>query len=379
MVTTCHPLEVLARTRPFQSMTPRARADLLRQGALVSFEPGERIVQQGVPAGGLYVIISGQAGVLQQGNASGASLPLAVLGPGELAGELSALDARPPLASVEALESVTALYLPRPTLTAFLAKEPEFARELAVALAGRLRAVTGLYAETRDAAAEASEGAQGYAALMLQGRDAERRRIAHELHDTVVQDLAALLHRLELLDAALPKRSVEVEAALEEARILARHAQAELRALSRGLRAGVPATEGLAGALRLLAEDLAQYLPGAKVMCEVEGDELALTPEAEVTVLRVAQEALNNIRKHAPGATLVTVDLIYGERGVTLTIEDNGPGFDLADGASLVQAGHLGLAGMRQRAALVGGRLTVTAERGDGTCVRLTVPGRDVR
>ena len=97
-----------------------------------------------------------------------------------------------------------------------------------------------------------------------------------------------------------------------------------------------------------------------------------MPPETEREFLRVAEEAIHNVKKHA-GAKHLSVELEYGTEQIALTVRDDGRGFAASNGAES-PPGHYGLTGMRERAAIIGGRLEVTSELGGGTTVRLQIP-----
>jgi signal transduction histidine kinase len=220
-----------------------------------------------------------------------------------------------------------------------------------------------------------------YALRVLQGQEDERLRISHELHDETVQDLVALTKRIELSVDALDEDPAVAKERLREVADLAQKALVEVRRISHHLRPFALEDLGLAPALQALARDLAQQLPNAQVHCEVVGKEARLPHELELTVFRIAQEALNNVRRHAKTATRVNIALIFEDWGIMLMVEDDGIGFELAARETLMSAGHLGLTGMIERAQLFGGELNIASEPGEGTTVSLRLPwasGTDV-
>ncbi len=195
---------------------------------------------------------------------------------------------------------------------------------------------------------------------------AERNRMAREIHDTLTQDFVGTSVQLDIVAQML--RRGKVEAALEQVvktRRLVTEGLDEARRSIWELRTG-GVEDGLPLRLRRLVEREEWTEIGAKV--KVGGAVRALDPMVEREVLRVAQEALQNVKRHAR-ATETTVDLHYSDEAVLLTIEDNGVGFRMED----VPAGHFGLMGMKERAAVVDGELSVVSELGRGTTVRLRV------
>lgn len=215
-----------------------------------------------------------------------------------------------------------------------------------------------------------------YAIQVLQGQEEERRRISRELHDETVQDLVGLVQRIELYRGALEQNPETARRRLDDLQSLAEQAVADVRRMSNDLRPSILEDLGLSAALQALSDELAHDLPQARAHCEIVGDERRLAPELELTVFRVVQEALNNVRKHARSATQVHVTLYFESWGVLVTIEDDGPGLQTLDVHALAREGHLGLAGMIERAQLFGGEIDITAAPGEGTTISLQVADR---
>jgi two-component system sensor histidine kinase UhpB len=198
-------------------------------------------------------------------------------------------------------------------------------------------------------------------AKALAAQEAERHRIAQELHDEVGQNLTVVLLGLKQAETRAP---ADLAADLALLRESAREGLDDVRRVARQLRPGVLDDLGLASALASLASDFAQH-SGASVRRVVTPGLPALPHEAELVVYRVAQEALTNAARHAD-ARDVELSLTRAGDRVVLVVADDGRGFDTrCDGA--------GLRGMRERARLVAGDLTVTSSPA-GTTVRLEVP-----
>jgi two-component system sensor histidine kinase UhpB len=209
---------------------------------------------------------------------------------------------------------------------------------------------------------EAERRRAGSAALHAQ--EEERARVARDLHDEVNQSLTGLLLRLEAAREAAPP---ELEGELAETRALANQAMTELLSLARQLRPTALDDLGLAAAIGGQVEQLARGEIEARLA--VEGDFSDLGDDAQLVVYRVAQEALNNAARHS-GAKRVEVLLRRSEDGgVVLDVVDDGRGFAFDESES-----GLGIGGMRERALLVGGELTIESRPGAGTTVRLHVP-----
>jgi two-component system, NarL family, sensor histidine kinase UhpB len=196
----------------------------------------------------------------------------------------------------------------------------------------------------------------------LQAQEQERTRVARDLHDEVNQSLTGLLLRLEAVREAAPP---ELEAELARTKALANQAMRELLSLARQLRPTALDDLGLVAALAGQVDQVADG--GVAASLEEEGDFSDLGGDVQLVIYRVAQEALSNAARHSD-AGRVDVAMRRSERGVELTVSDDGRGF-----AFEKAEGGLGIAGMRERALLVGGELTIESRPGEGTTVRLRI------
>ncbi len=209
---------------------------------------------------------------------------------------------------------------------------------------------------------EAERRRAGSAALHAQ--EEERARVARDLHDEVNQSLTGLLLRLEAAREAAPP---ELEGEIADTKALANQAMTELLSLARQLRPTALDDLGLAAAIGGQVERLGRG--EIETSLAVEGDFSDLGDDAQLVVYRVAQEALNNAARHS-GAGRVEVRLRRDEDGVVvLEVADDGRGFAFDESER-----GLGIGGMRERALLVGGDLTIESRPGAGTTVRLEVP-----
>jgi two-component system sensor histidine kinase UhpB len=204
----------------------------------------------------------------------------------------------------------------------------------------------------------------------LAAQEEERARVARDLHDEVNQSLTALLLRLE---AARVKAPAELAHELAETKALANRAMEELLMLARQLRPTALDDLGLKAALAGHVKELGRQA-GMNVSFDADGDFSALPPDVQLVVYRVAQEALSNAARHS-GAETVRVRLLReesqaGDR-VELTVGDDGSGFTFDQATR-----GLGIAGMRERALLVGGDIEVESRPNVGTRVTLRVPLR---
>lgn len=230
-------------------------------------------------------------------------------------------------------------------------------RRLAEAMPGPGGALARSYNAMVDRL-ETEQGASSARALAAQ--EAERHRIAQELHDEVGQSLTVVLLGLKRVADRAP---ADLEEDLQLIRDTARASLDDVRRVARQLRPGVLEDLGLHSALAALTTDFGVH--GGAVSRRIAPGLPSLSADIELVVYRVAQEALTNAARHASAST---VELTLGKVGdrVLLEVTDDGVGYAGEPGA--------GVRGMADRAALVGGDLTVTGTPGKGTVVRLSVP-----
>jgi len=191
----------------------------------------------------------------------------------------------------------------------------------------------------------------------------ERDRIARELHDSLAQVLGQIHLQLRGLEARTDGAAISGD--LAELADVADEAFRDVRETILGLRESIPSDGGLEAALRAY---LAKYERQTGIAAHLDCDGLAgraLSPKAEVQLLRVVQEALTNVRKHA-GATLVRVELKERDGTPVLSVIDDGTGFDPTSVGPALMSGF-GLRSMRERVELLGGTLDVQTAPGDGT------------
>jgi signal transduction histidine kinase len=204
-------------------------------------------------------------------------------------------------------------------------------------------------------------------ARLFTAQEEERRRVAIDVHDGVAQTAAAAHQRLESLAAGYRPRSPQRRRDLQRTRELARRTVVEARRIIAGLRPTVLDDFGLAPALQQSADQL--RADGWDVSCDLTPPRGRLAPLVETALYRVAQEALANARKHAR-ATHIQISLGQTDHTVRLMIADDGVGFERNGLRCAGVAGeHVGLAGMHERLALIGGGLVVASKPGGGTRV----------
>lgn len=232
--------------------------------------------------------------------------------------------------------------------------------------------VLGLLAELArrlDEAQQQRERLRQLSAQAMRAQEEERKRVARELHDDTAQALTALLVKLRALERGVRDEGQRRE--LEELRGLVAHTLEGVRRLAVDLRPSTLDDLGLPAATMAYAQQFARIW-GLPVHLRVDRLEGRLAPDVELALYRVLQEALANVAKHA-GASQAWVSLRRGRSDLALKVRDDGRGFDVAAVLRERERG-LGLFGMQERMALVGGSLSVRSRPGAGTEVVARVP-----
>jgi signal transduction histidine kinase/ligand-binding sensor domain-containing protein len=209
--------------------------------------------------------------------------------------------------------------------------------------------------------------------MTLEVQEAERTRIARDLHDTLLQSFHAILLRFQTVSYLLP--AGEAKQRLDIAIDQAEDAITEGRDAVQALRSSTVETNDLAGAIKTIAEELAANGSDhvAAFHIDVEGRPRTLNPILRGEVCRIAGEALRNAFRHAQ-ARRIEVQIGYDDRNFRLRVQDDGVGMDPKVLGGDGRTGHFGLRGMHERATLVSGKLTLRSEAGTGTEIELSVP-----
>ena len=223
-----------------------------------------------------------------------------------------------------------------------------------------------------DVTEERSEGrrAQRYSQLVTRAEEDQKRRLARELHDEPLQLFLLLARRLQAL-GEVPGVPAAVADGLGEARVQSLEAAQRLRTLARGLRPPTLDQLGLVAAISSLVADIEEE-GSPMVELHVAGPEARLLPEVELGAFRIVQEAIRNSLRHAR-AQRIDVVVEFRPDELTLRVSDDGRGFD-AEKVNEVDAEHLGLLGMRERARLLGGHLEVRTGDARGTTTLAVIP-----
>jgi signal transduction histidine kinase len=218
------------------------------------------------------------------------------------------------------------------------------------------------------------EAFQGISRRLLDVRDEEQRRMARELHDSVAQDLAAMVMMVGQIEDGLPSKSPEQARTLETTLDLANKCAQEVRTMSYLLHPPLLDQLGLVPALRAYVDGFAKR-SGIRVTMEVKPDFERMPADVELTLFRIVQECLGNIHRHAHSAT-AHVTLGQSAGTVLLKVRDEGGGIPQDTLAAMQQhrsCGGVGVAGMQERLHLLKGTFQVESGPG-GTTVQATIP-----
>ena len=214
---------------------------------------------------------------------------------------------------------------------------------------------------------------QQYAKKITQVQEEERKRIAYELHDDTAQYLSILKMQIGALAESAEIQSPKVKQQLQYLEKDANRAFNDVRRYSHELRPTTLEHQGLVGALEQIADDY-NKLGQLSAAVYIEGMEPELSEEVKLGFFRIAQEALNNTRKHSR-ASQVDIDLRFSHKQVRMMVRDNGSGFDTKQALKKSGSqGSLGLMSMRERASLIGAKLSIESKPGNGTTVRVDWP-----
>jgi len=207
---------------------------------------------------------------------------------------------------------------------------------------------------------------------VISAQEDERHALARELHDETAQTLAAISIALDRARDEMDSGSETALGQIRAAKEIASRLLDDTRRLILGLRPSVLDDMGLGAAISWFADSTLTPL-GVEVDLDLQPGQ-RLPSHLETSLFRVAQEAVNNVAKHA-GASRARIELRSGEGWTTMVVEDDGRGFAVDDAlARAPGAGSVGLAGMQERVALLGGRIAIESRRGRGTRVEVTVP-----
>ena len=227
--------------------------------------------------------------------------------------------------------------------------------------------------EVADQLGRMQENLRFYLQQVTKAQEEERKRISHELHDETIQALVVLSRRLDTIASDKEGLPEEHRHNLEEIWQQTNDVIREIRRLSQDLRPAALDRLGLVPALEWLASETTEY-SGVRIGISVLGERRRLPEEVELVLFRVTQEALRNVWRHS-SASAAEIKVDFEKELVRIAVSDNGKGFKLPEKmVDYARDGKLGLAGMQERAQLIGGTLQVSSKEGKGTDVIIELP-----
>lgn len=217
----------------------------------------------------------------------------------------------------------------------------------------------------------AQRSLRDYIGVITDAQEEERRRLARELHDDTLQSIIGLKQRVQLAQKNAPDEASQ--RSLQELESIAEQSIENLRRMTRALRPAYLEDLGLVTALEMLARET-EAASNVKVTFQKQGNEKRLSAPVELALYRMAQEALNNVTRHAQ-AFKVMLGINFDRDKIVLQVIDNGIGFEAPNTpADFAPSGHFGLLGMYERADLIGARLTIHTKPGEGTHLTIQLP-----
>jgi PAS domain S-box-containing protein len=236
--------------------------------------------------------------------------------------------------------------------------------------AGRPEAMMAVYRDISDRkrAEEALREEQESLRRLLQASDRERELITYDIHDGVAQQLLGALLHLEAVSKRESDLAEDVKGQFDAGLGALRRASAEARSLMNRMRTPVLQRFGIRPAIADFIDQFTDRPDAPEIIYRCEADFGRLEPVLENTIFRVAQEAITNACVHS-NADLVRVSLTQQNEEVTMEVQDDGIGFDVAE-----KKNRFGLHGIRERVRLLGKALAIESEPGRGTCIRATFP-----
>jgi signal transduction histidine kinase len=233
-------------------------------------------------------------------------------------------------------------------------------------------AVFGWYSRFMARLEQQRRAQEAFARQLIISQENERKRIAGELHDGLGQDLLLIKNRLGLL-VGNAEHSPEVAVQLAEITSSASRAIADVRSISQALRPSALEQVGITRAIEWMVTQVSQATP-ARFSTELDTIDGLLPPETEINLYRIVQEALNNAVKHSR-ASEVIVQVKREPAGLFVSVFDDGQGFDSQPTpVEKTTRDGFGLAGMKERAKVLGGRLDIHSAPGKGTRLVVTIP-----
>jgi signal transduction histidine kinase len=206
---------------------------------------------------------------------------------------------------------------------------------------------------------------------LIESQEAERKRIAAELHDGLGQELLLIKNRLQMINAE-SEQPVMIRNQVEEISKTTSRAIADMRAISAALRPSALEHIGLTKAIEWMVEQV-ETTSKMKVEKSLENIDGLLRAEQEIHLFRIVQEGLNNVIKHS-SASEATLEIARQAQGIEMSLFDNGRGFDVKQISPSPGGAGLGLTGLAERARVLGGTLDILSAPGRGTRLTVLIP-----
>jgi len=211
-------------------------------------------------------------------------------------------------------------------------------------------------------------------ARLFHSQEEERKRIARELHDEAGQALTGINFSLEIIEKGIPDHLKEIRDHVSHIKKQINRTYQEMRHMSYKLHPAILSDLGLEPALESYLSGITKYR-GLEIDFRMVGFKKRLDPETETVLYRISQEAVTNMLKHS-GATNFKLSIIKGYPRIIFLAQDDGFGFDAGTFDETKQA--LGLLGMRERAAMLGGTFSMRSSPGKGTRIRIEIPVKEM-
>jgi len=246
-------------------------------------------------------------------------------------------------------------------------KAEKLVSSVGVALDYLLKNIEGINSKIEEIEARGSLGLR-----IIKAQEEERRRVAREIHDGPAQSMANIVLRAEFCERLLDKDIILARKEIGQLKELVRNSLKDVRKIIYDLRPMALDDLGLIPALKRYIEDFSERF---KIMVKFQPSEThsRLPNTIEVTTFRVIQEALQNVQKHS-GATEVVINLLITQWQLSLTIGDNGKGFQLKDIFANSNREGYGILGMKERVELLEGQFDIQSEIGKGTEIKIVIP-----
>lgn len=351
------------KTPLFANLSPNELKEIKKRLKKKTYPAGSLIFREDEPGDTLYIIEKGRVRITKTSFKDKDKI-LAVLKPGDFFGEMAILDEELRSATAQAEEEVRLLIAERKVIENLIRKNPKITLEMSRVLVRRLREA--------DRQISRMERREEMHNRILEAQEAERKRIARDIHDGPAQGLANLTMKAQLCKRLMDKNPDKLKDELNQLEDTTQESLKSIRNLISNLR---PLTLDELGLLLTLREHIERMQESAdfKISLKVPKEE-SLPPQIENSLFYIIQEALNNIKKHAR-AKNVEVCLETLDDKLIVTIEDDGKGFNQKEvEKNYARQGSLGLISMKERAELIEGSFEISSGPGKGTKIKVTVP-----